>query len=64
MKLSYDHAVDALFLRLSEGDILESEEVKPGIIFDYDKDGRLVGIEILDVKHNLASNFSVLQAAE
>ena len=47
MKLKIDKANDALYLRLDETAIVESEEVQPGVILDFDKEGRVVGIEIL-----------------
>jgi uncharacterized protein YuzE len=42
-----DHKNDALYFRLDESAIVESEEIKPGVILDYDADGNVVGIEIL-----------------
>lgn len=47
MKLKIDHQADALYLTLSEAVASESEEVAPGVIVDYDKDGQVVGIEML-----------------
>ena len=35
---------------ISEEEIDESEEVSPGVILDYSRDGRVVGIEILGLK--------------
>ena len=49
MKLKVDRESDALYLRLDESAIVESEEVQPGVVLDYDKDARLVGIEILSL---------------
>jgi len=49
MKLRVDGENDALYLRLNETEIVESEEVEPGVILDFDKDGRVVGMEILVV---------------
>jgi uncharacterized protein YuzE len=49
MKLKVDKESDALYFRLDESAIVESEEVQPGIILDFDKDGRVVGIEMLDL---------------
>lgn len=65
MKLSYDAKTDALFVRFSDGPALLSEEVKQGIICDFDDQGHILGIEILDAKHQLtASVIAGLQAAE
>lgn len=50
MKLSVDEKSDALYLRLNKEAIVESEEVQPGVILDYDKDGQVVGVELMGVK--------------
>lgn len=47
MKLKIDKETDALYLRLNDTEIVESEEIQPGIILDFDKNGRVVGIEVL-----------------
>jgi uncharacterized protein YuzE len=49
MRLKIDRENDALYFRLDETDIVESEEVQPGVILDFDSNGRVVGIEILDL---------------
>ena len=49
MKIHYDEKVDALYIRLDESNIVESEEVKEGIILDYNKNNQVVGIEVLNV---------------
>jgi uncharacterized protein YuzE len=47
MRLKVDKENDALYFRLDEAAIVESEEVQPGIILDFNKEGQVVGIEIL-----------------
>ncbi|MCY4623439.1 MAG: DUF2283 domain-containing protein [Chloroflexi bacterium] len=47
MKLSVDKAADALYLRLDESKIVESEEVSPGVVLDYNADNEVVGVELL-----------------
>ncbi len=47
IRLKMDRESDALYLRLDEAAIVESEEVEPGVILDFDQQGRVVGIEIL-----------------
>ena len=49
MKLKVDKENNALYFRLDEKVIVESEEVRPGVILDFDKDGRVVGVEFLDI---------------
>ena len=48
MKIKYDKEVDVLTIKLSDFEIAESDEEKPGIILDYDKNGNVVEIEILN----------------
>lgn len=53
MKFEYDPTIDALYMRLSDSDIIESEQIKPGIILDYDEAENVVGIEMLNAsKHD------------
>ena len=49
MRLKIDRENDALYFRLDETVIVESDEVQPGVILDFDLNGRVVGIEILDL---------------
>lgn len=49
MKIEYDPAADALYVRLGEAKIIESEQVQPGVILDFDESGKVVGVEILSV---------------
>jgi uncharacterized protein YuzE len=53
MKLHYDSEVDALYLRLADAAVVESEEVSPGIVLDFDATDRVVAIEVLSVKKHL-----------
>ena len=56
MKFDYDAETDSLFIRLSEGPYSETEEVAYDIMFDYDCNGTLTGIEILSVEQNATSS--------
>jgi uncharacterized protein YuzE len=47
MKLKVDYKNDALYFRLDESAVVESEEIKPGVILDFDANDNVVGIEIL-----------------
>jgi uncharacterized protein YuzE len=48
MKVRYDPKTDTLTLVLRSTPVHESDEDKPGVILDYDREGNVVGIEILD----------------
>lgn len=54
MRLKVDRENDALYFRLDESAIVESEEVQPGIVLDFDAQGRMVGIEILHLSSRVA----------
>ena len=47
MKLHADKEADALYLRLDESVIVESEEVAPGVVVDYNESDEVVGVELL-----------------
>lgn len=47
MKLTVDPDVDALYLRLNEADIVDSEQVASGVVLDYDAHDNVVGVELL-----------------
>jgi uncharacterized protein YuzE len=49
MRLKIDQETDALYLRLDDSDVVESEEVKPGVILDFNKQNQVVGVEILNL---------------
>jgi uncharacterized protein YuzE len=49
VKATYDARTDTLSIILkSDVAVAESDEDKPGIVLDYDEDGNLVSLEILD----------------
>ena len=50
-KLEYDKGIDAAYIRLRDGQILESEELGPGVVADFDIDDALVGLEILHAQN-------------
>lgn len=54
MKLKIDKENDALYFRLDDGEIIESEEVQPGVILDFDENGQVIGIEILALSTRIA----------
>jgi uncharacterized protein YuzE len=54
MKLKVDRESDALYLRLDETAVVESEEVQPGIVLDYDAADNVVGVEILNLSKRVA----------
>ena len=62
MKLNVDKSADALYLRLDDSSIVESEEVSPGVVLDYNESNEVVGVEILNLSKRSASlNLSTLE---
>jgi uncharacterized protein YuzE len=47
VKVSFHEQDDALYVRLDETPIVESEEVRPGVVLDYDSNDQVVGVELL-----------------
>jgi uncharacterized protein YuzE len=62
MKLKVDEKADALYLRLDEDTIIDSQEVAPGVIVDLNENNQVVGIEILNLsKRSSPVNYHSLQ---
>ena len=55
MRTRYNRESDALYIRFAETEVSESEEVRPGIVLDFDSEGRVVGIEVLDASEHPAA---------
>jgi uncharacterized protein YuzE len=49
MKLKVDREADALYLRLDDSPIIESEEVSPGVVLDFNEQNHVVGVEMLNL---------------
>jgi len=62
MKLHIDKQADALYLRLEDSPIVESEEVSPGVVLDFNEQKQVVGIEMLNLsKRSSKLNLNELQ---
>ena len=48
MIFQYHPETDMLYLKLAEGTSMESEEVAPGVVLDFDEQNRIIGVEIED----------------
>jgi YD repeat-containing protein len=54
VKINYDAKTDSLTVILKEGvAVAESDEDKPGVVLDYDQDGNLISIEVLDASRRV-----------
>ncbi len=53
MKIEYSKSVDALYIRIREAKIVDSMDIEEGVTVDLDKNGHIVGLEILDASEKL-----------
>ena len=53
MRVQFDEKADAIYLRFDESEVVDSEEVHPGVILDFDKQNQVVGVEVLRVKSRI-----------
>jgi uncharacterized protein YuzE len=53
MKVTYDPEVDVVSILFNSAPIEESDETKPGVVLDYDRDGNVVGMEILNASKRM-----------
>jgi len=65
MKVIYNPKADTLVLEFKQGSVVESDEDKPGTILDYDANGDIISMEILDASKRVedASNMQFKVAA-
>ena len=64
MKVRYDADTDTLTVTFRDVPVAESDEDKPGVILDYDSQGNLVAVEVLDASQRVEEPRSVTLAAE
>lgn len=58
MKIEFDQAADALYIELMEGEVEKTEEIKPGLILDYDANGNVLGVEMLYISKRASQSLS------
>jgi uncharacterized protein YuzE len=60
IRIKYDKEVDVVYIQFSEKQVAESDEDKLGIILDYDAEGNIVGIEVLEASKKMVQPNSVV----
>lgn len=53
MKYFYDRAHDSLFLKFRDGDYAESQEIAPGFVIDFDRNGVPIAIDIANASRHV-----------
>jgi uncharacterized protein YuzE len=61
MRIEYDKEVDALYIRIQEQYVARTQEVSEGVNLDFDAQGRLIGLEVIDAtkRYSLADIFNL-----
>ena len=59
MNVRYDHDIDAIYFNLTDSPSYDSEEIKDGIIIDYDRHDNIVGIEILNFSRQKQNGLTI-----
>lgn len=63
MNVEYDARADIFHVLLNDKPIEESDELEPGVIVDYDADGNVVGIEVLDASKRIKAQKPQVESA-
>jgi uncharacterized protein YuzE len=53
VKIEYSKGVDALYIHLRDVPVAESRDVEEGVTLDFDAEGHVVGLEVLDASERL-----------
>jgi len=61
MKIEYDKEVDTLYIYLQEKEVYKTKEIEEGVNIDFDKSGKVIGIEIVGAteRYNLEDIFNI-----
>ncbi len=57
MKITFDKEADAIYLELSSGDSASNKKIDNETIIDLDKEGKIIGIEFLNVSKRISKDF-------
>jgi uncharacterized protein YuzE len=63
MRFDYDPETDSLYIKLAERPGFDGSEVAPGVVFDYDAGGQVVGIDI-EYASQIAGFGAILRGAQ
>ncbi len=54
MKIEYSKEADAIYVYFKEDFVAKSKEIEDGVVIDFDKNGQIIGIEVLDVSQRFS----------
>jgi uncharacterized protein YuzE len=53
MRVTYDPEADAIYIELRRGEPVDTRDLEEGVTVDLDANGRVIGLEVLDVRERL-----------
>jgi len=57
MKITFDKEADAVYIELNEGEFASNKKIDEDTIIDLDKNGNILGIELLNVSRRISKDF-------
>ena len=57
MRITFDKEADALYIEFSEGEFASNKKIDDDTIIDLDKEGKTLGIELINVSKRIPKNF-------
>lgn len=54
MKIEYSKEADAIYVYFTETHVAKSKEIEDGVVVDFDANGQVIGIEVLDVSQRFS----------
>lgn len=57
MKITFDKEADAVYIELSSGEFFKNKKIDDDTIIDLDKNGNILGIELLNVSTRISKDF-------
>ena len=57
MEITFDKDADAVYIEFSSGDFASNKKMDNNTILDLDKNGNILGIELLNVSNRISKDF-------
>ena len=57
MKIEFDKDADAIYIEFSSGKFASNKKIDNDTVIDFDKDGNILGIEIINASKRIAKGF-------
>jgi len=57
MKITFDKEADAVYIEFRNGNFASNKKIDEDIIIDFDGDGNILGIEIINASKRISKDF-------